>query len=185
MTKRLKLIISAFVLICLVAAFGLGAAYASSNYGTKSDPLVTKSYLDATVSKEIMNSVNSGISTAKGEVQAAVDKSISNYESRIKKVAEAVDSANKSSSGFVLVTLAKGQSLACDAGAELMLRTGSAVSVGSSSPLLMDTTEGVAIAGQGSAVNVNHMYVVSSSGSGVKAESDSALVLVRGGYTLR
>ena len=185
MTKKTKLIFSLCVVICLIAAFGLGAAFASSNYGTKTDPLVTKSYLDTTVSKEVMSSVNSGITAAKSDVQATVDKSIASYESRLKTVADTVNKANKNSASFVTVTLSSGQTLSCDAGAELMLRSGSAVSSGSASPVLLDTTSGMAADGQGIAISANHMYVVSSSGCGVKADSDNVLVLVRGGYTVR
>ena len=86
------------------------------------------------------------------------------------------------SSVFSVVTLSAGQSLQGSVGCELLLRSGSATCVASSAPGLIDSTGGTTLPG-GSAVEPNHLYLVTADGRGIRASTD-VTVLVRGGYTI-
>ena len=49
--------IAVLVLVVAVAAAGIGA-YAASNYGTQSDPLIAQSYLDEVLGPQIERSID-------------------------------------------------------------------------------------------------------------------------------
>ena len=102
MNKKLKTILIAVLLVAVGAGAG---AYAASTYGTQSDPLVAKSYLDNTLTPKLQS-----------EFQTKVDQQSQVLENEIA-------SANKTMN-FAAVSLSKGQTLRCSAGCEVVLRSG-------------------------------------------------------------
>ena len=158
MSTKKKAIIAVSVLLAVLLVAGI-TAVAVTNYGTQNDPLVTLSYLNGTAKTEIMAEVDKAIEEAKSELGA-------------------------SSSEFTVVTLSNGQKLTCSAGTEIMLRVGSAVSAGSSSPTLVDSTTGEAVSNAGTALVKNHMYLVTIKDNGIKATAATTKVLVCGSYTV-
>ncbi|HPE16692.1 MAG TPA: hypothetical protein PK597_07045, partial [Oscillospiraceae bacterium] len=86
-------------------------------------------------------------------------------------------------SGFVLVTLAKGQSVSLSLGGEALLRVGTATCVADSAPGLIDMTDASSIAG-GAALVKNHLYLATIENRAVFATADTVKLLVRGDYAV-
>lgn len=154
--KRLVTVLAAV----LILALGIGVgAYAASNLGTQSNPLVAKSYLDQTVTPQLQQ-----------EFQTKLDEQVRLLESKISSSSSGLD--------FKAITLNNGQSLKASAGCELVLRAGTASAIG----VLSDVTEGKQVA-SGAALSANHLYMALNDGEGLSAGS-SVTVLVRGAYTV-
>jgi len=83
-----------------------------------------------------------------------------------------------------VVNLPKGQKLIADAGAELVLRSGTATAIGSQLGGLADVTAGKDL-GTGQAVPANHLLIVPrTDGRGLAAVTD-CILLVRGPFTIK
>ena len=153
-------ILAVFALLC-VTAF-------AADPGSKKDPLVTLGYLEDVFFGEIMD---------------AVDERI---EERNETITEELAGTSGSSEGgdtFHVVTLTNGQVLVGEIGCEVMLRVGNAVCKSPSAPGLIDETDASTLKGGGS-LQRNHMYMMTIEDRGVKAESETVKILVRGGYTI-
>ena len=144
------------ILIAALAALVLAGvtAYAVTNYGSESDPLITKSYLDSVVQPKLEAELGRQMDEAEQEMQSSTPGE------------------------FTELSLKAGQSLTCTAGSEFLLRSGSAKSVGS----LADTTGGGSVSA-GAAITANHLYMAAENGGGLTA-SANAVVLVSGSYSL-
>jgi len=158
--KKKKIVTVLVAVLILVAGVGVGA-YAASNFGTQADPLVAKSYLDQTVTPKLQ-----------AEFQAKLDEQVQLMEQQIDSSANGLN--------FTAVTLSNGQTLKGSVGCEIILRSGTAVSSGSSG--LSDVTDGKSLA-SGTALTANHLCLVGTQGDGVKASS-AVTLLVRGGYSI-
>ena len=160
MKKKKLLAIIAGVLI-LAVGIGVGA-YAASAFGTQSDPLVAKSYLDNTLTPKLQ-----------AEFQAKLDEQVRQMEEKI------MSATSAAGGNFTTLTLAAGKTLYCQTGCEIILRSGSAAAVSASG--LSDVSAGSAIAG-GSGLSQNHLYLVCADNEGVKATGSAATLMVRGSY---
>lgn len=152
-TGKARIIICALLAFCAVAGI---TAYAVYNYGTKDDPLVTKSYLDEVLTPELM-----------AEFKAQLD----------------AHEAQPDDGTFKVVTLSKGQKITCKVGCEIMLRIGAASASGPDSPVLVDTTSGTTLENGGALVK-NHLYMATIVNNGFTATADNTKVLVSGEYTV-
>ncbi|NLV86866.1 MAG: hypothetical protein GX025_06585 [Clostridiales bacterium] len=155
--KKIALLIVAVLI--LAAGIGVGA-YAASNYGTKDDPLVAKSYLDKTLTPRLQ-----------AEFEARLDSEVKKLEDEI----SGLDVAN-----FKAISLKSGQSLAASSGCEIILRSGSAEVLGEGG--LSDVTAGASLSA-GQAISKDHLLMAATSGDGISATTD-ATVLIRGGYKI-
>ena len=172
-----------FTGLALLAAIMLvsGASIlAAASSGSQNDPLVTLSYLTDVFKPQIVNE----ITKTEQELSKKFDEQIAAYESALQPgqsdlIPDMPDSADK----FSVVTLSKGQSLACSVGVEIMLRIGTATGFGSA-PALVDYTTGSALSA-GSPLETNHMYMVTIEGNGITSTADLVRVLVRGNYTVK
>ena len=135
------------------AAVAVTAAYAA---GGESDPLVTLSYLKNIFTGQVQTMVDETVANSDAQLKNDLDKAISDWDARVKS---AIDSAEtgvgQGSALFKSVSFGKGQSLKCAAGAELVLRSGSAVANAD----LLDQTDGTALT-KGQALKANHLYLV-------------------------
>ena len=111
--KTLKIII-AVLAVLLVAGV---TAYAATNYGSKDDPLITKSYLDEVVIPQMAE-----------EFQKKLD-------------AAAAEIVRSAPGEFTKVDLKSGQTLYCSTGSELLPVFGTLSAVGT----MADTTAGGAV----------------------------------------
>jgi len=167
-----------FVLAVVALVLGLGSpAYATP--GTQSDPFITLSYLTGVFKPQVMNDVKN----TEQEMTKKFNDRIATLESQLKPGGgSSGQAATNTADRFHVVTLSKGQTLACSVGAEIMLRVGTANGVGTA-PALVDYTSGATLA-SGAALAANHMYLVTIEGNGVKATADTVRVLVRGNYRI-
>lgn len=156
--KRIITILAAFVI--LAVGVGVGA-YAASNFGTQSDPLVAKSYLDQTVTPKLQ-----------AQFQAKLDEQVQQMEQQIASTTTGLN--------FTAVSLSSGQTLKGSVGCEIILRSGTALCSGTAG--LSDVTDGKLIS-VGTALTANHLSMVGTDGDGVKA-SAAVTLLVRGGYSI-
>ena len=159
MNKK-KLITALIVVAVLALGIGIGA-FAASNFGTQSDPLVAKSYLDNVLTPSLQT-----------QYQKQLDEQVQKLEQQISGIGSA-DAGN-----FKSVSLASGKTIKANAGCEIILTSGSAAASGS----LSNITSGTIIS-SGGAVSTNHLCIVSADGGGLTA-SGSATLLIRGTYTI-
>ena len=146
-TRKILLIVALAVLLAGITA------YAATKYGTKDDPLITKSYLDSVVQPQLEKELQEQISAAEADLQSSVPGE------------------------FTELSLNAGESVRCSVGSELLLRSGSARALGS----LADTTAGSSVSA-GASLSANHLYLTAEEASGLTAEG-SAVVLVSGSYS--
>ena len=150
------------VLVVAVAVLSAGVgAYAATNYGTQSDPLITLSYLNETLSPSLRGEFDNQLCAAMEKLEQSFTADLAG-----------------ATGTFKVVTLTTGQSLSAAAGCEILYRSGSAASVGA----LVDVSAGSSVSA-GASLTANHLYMASAQGDGVKA-SGSVKVLVRGTCTV-
>ncbi|MDR2530872.1 MAG: hypothetical protein LBC65_04975 [Oscillospiraceae bacterium] len=157
--------IRAFAALAAVAAalftVGIVSLAVTGKPGSADDPLITLSYLNDVVKKQMTEQTNAELT----EKLAALESSL----------AGKLDGFGSNGIAFKLVELTAGQTLTLTAGSEVLLRTGGA-SCGSE---LIDSTDGTTLAPQ-AALTPNHLYVASADVS----ISGTATALVRGAYSL-
>ena len=163
MKNRWALRLAALMLISCLAMTGVSLAVEP---GSASDPLVTLSYLNETFL---------------GQIMTQVDQKIAARNSQL--LQQSGGTGSTSSAEFTVVTLSSGQTLTGDIGCEVMLRIGSASCVSPSNPGLIDETTAAAL-NNGGALAVNHLYMMTIEGRGVKAGAATTKLLVRGSYTI-
>jgi len=169
--KKLKIAAAA-----LCVCFLFTVAYAASA-GSSADPLITLSYLSGTFTKQVESMVDQAVSERKAEMEQSLKNILAGSGGGT--------TATPSGGGvFTVVTLSQGQSLVGSVGCEVMLRIGSAVCVSEDSVGLIDTTSG-GVLGNGQALLVNHLYMVTISPRSVTATSGTVKVLARGPYSIR
>ncbi len=157
MKKRLEMIA---VVLVVALTFTCVGAYAASNLGTKSDPLVTVSYLNKTLQPSMELEFDNAVTAAMSQMEKQFESELSGE--------------------FAVVTVAKGKTMTCSAGCEVLLRSGSATAVGASG--MIDLSAGNSVAA-GKALSANHLYMAPAADSGFTASGD-VTVLVRGTYTI-
>ena len=141
--KTLKWIIAALAVLLLAGV----TAYAATNYGSKDDPLITKSYLDEVVKPEL-----------ESELQSKLDAAASNM-------------LRSAPGEFAKVELQAGQTLRCAAGCQVLPVSGSVSAAGAFS----DTTAGAALAA-GAALPPNHLCLATEDGGVSAAAAATVLV---------
>lgn len=160
--KNKKLLLVLIGVLVLATGIGVGA-YAASAFGTQSDPLVAKSYLDDVLTPKLQS-----------EFESQLDNEVQQLEQQINGVTSTL------SGNYQVVTLSSGQTLQGSIGCEIVLRSGSAAVSGSTG--LSDLTAGNVVA-SGNAVTANHLSVVVGANEGVKA-SGAVTLLVKGVFQI-
>lgn len=207
--KRWMTLTASFLLVFLLVA---GYITVMAQYGSQNDPIVTVSYINDVLSKEIAAKTDEIIKTKTNEYTAGLDaqlkdmaksiddkvamlnndfSSVLSDQTFINKVAEAINAAGgtavasgaASNADFKVVKIAKGKTLTANVGAEFLLRFGSAKCVASGSPGLINISSG-GILENGGAMLANNLYLVTVDGRGFTATAE-ATVLVRGVYTIK
>ncbi|MBR5381885.1 MAG: hypothetical protein IK136_04620 [Oscillospiraceae bacterium] len=177
MKKKKRLFTVLGVVLGVVFVAGVTWAVAATNYGSSTDPLVTLSYLEQTVKPGIKSELDSSIEAAREELKADFDEALASAQTGGQTGVVSPDA-------FAPVTLSSRQVIRCTAGAEILVRSGSATAYGGVSPRLTDETDGTAVDAAGAALANDHMYLVPADGNGLRAASDSVTLLVRGGYAV-
>ena len=180
LTRLVTLLLAAFtVLTVTVMAAGVGSS---------DDPLVTLSYLNETFLPQVLRAVDEKITERNTQLADALSDQIRTDAAAFERKYGAVSGGTGEMSGtvdsFVVVTLAKDQTLCGDVGCELLLRTGSAICVANSSPGLIDETTAGTIY-NGDALAKNHLYMITVTERCVRATADNTKILVRGTYAVQ
>lgn len=155
------------VVVMIFGAMNMTVSVAAEP-GSDQDPLVTLSYLNDTFLKTILEKVDQKIAARNTEIVKQLGGQTSGAEA-----------ANT----FTVVTLTQGQILTGDIGCEVMLRVGTAACVSPSAPGLIDETSAGTL-NNGSALEKNHLYMMTIEGRGVQATAATTKLLVRGTYTV-
>lgn len=158
MKKKVQLL-AMFIVVALV--FTAVGAYAAGNYGSQSDPLITMSYLSKTLQPTMESDFNNAVTAAMTQLEQQ-------FESEL-------------TGAFKPVSVENGKTMSCNAGCEVLFRSGSAKAVGSAG--MLDVTAGKTVS-NGGAMTQNHLYMAPENGSGFKT-SNAVTVLVRGTYTIQ
>lgn len=156
MKTRLTKFKIAAIILCLALSFSVVLA----EPGTSDDPLISESYISNVLMPKIQQYVESRIAevNAGGTIEA--------------------------SERFEVVEAKSGQEIICSAGAELILRMGSAQVVATEKGGLADTTAGYDLA-DGEAMPSNHLLIVPvADGRGIRA-NNSIIVMIKGSYTIK
>lgn len=163
----------------------MGAALATGQQGSQSDPLVTLSYLTEKAEPSILAQVDAKLAQQQSDLTAKLNQVADSY---IRQVEDRLNSGGSiaspsgAASAYIVVNLAQGQELVGTAACEFLLRSGSAVCVSSSAPGLIDMTAGTALSSGGALVQ-NHLYLGTIDGRGVRAAT-AVTLMVRGDYMI-
>lgn len=167
------------VLLCAAIVLTSGAALAATG-GSKSDPLITLSYLKEKVIPDILDQFDEEIRDVNKDLQSDLADQIDEYEEEMEALLE---SGSVGSDTYELVTLTSGQTLALDVGCEVMLRVGSATVNAATAPALIDVSTGGTV-NAGTSLTKNHLYMATISDRTLTPTADTVKLLVRGGYTV-
>jgi len=171
-------IITGIVFVAAAVLISGASILAFASPGTESDPFITRSYLKEEFTPLFMNEVKA----IEQEMTKKFDARIAELEAQLQSGGGSGQPAQGDAEKFHVVTLRRNQTLTCTAGAEIMLRIGTANGLGSA-PALVNYTSGGTLAA-GSALTANHMYLVTIDGNGLKATADTVRVLIRGTYKI-
>ncbi len=164
--KNLKKSALIFVLIITILTFGVSADEA---YSSKTDPLVSLSYVNDVLGPQIMAQV------------------LEKIESEYVKISDITDMM---SGELTLITLSKGDTLMSKGVCEIVLLSGNATSlITASSNIeagqgLIDVTDGTVVT-NGALIKANHKIVIpKADGRGIIVTGDTITLIVRGAYTI-
>lgn len=153
--------------------------------GDRDDPLITLSYLTETAIPGFLKDVENNTKKEIKTIEDDVEDLIADYEKEMKKLVDAVEGGSGTvSPSYVLVTLAKGQTLLPSIGSEMLLREGTVTVESTTAPALIDTTTGGDV-GSGTSLEKNHLYMASSLDRILTATTEGVKILVRGEHTIR
>lgn len=168
------------------SALILGGLLLGAAQGTQTDPLVSLSYINNVTTPAILKQVDSRLDAREKALTDKLDAAIAKFTQDMEKLAGSSGGQTGStgaSAVFVVVTVPAGKQLVGGVGTEFMLRGGAAACVAASAPGIIDSTGGATLAA-GGALQMNHLYLSTADGRGLKATSQ-ATVLVRGSYTIQ
>lgn len=149
--------------------------------GSKSDPLVTLSYLEDTVLNDILEQVTKNTKKVRTELEKDFAQQIEDYQAEAEELAQSGGSTGSDS--YVLVTLTAGQTMQLEVGCELMLRVGTATVNAGTSPALIDIATGGSI-DSGASLVKNHLYMATIPDRTLTPTAETVKLLVRGGYSV-
>ncbi|SMC45556.1 hypothetical protein [Papillibacter cinnamivorans] len=173
---------AAVLVVATLAGFGVLAAES----GSQTDPLITLSYLTDTLTPGILQQTDAKITSNNTLLTSALTEQINAFTQQMDTKIAAVQTGGQTpgtSSTYAVVSLNSGQTLTGTIGTEIMLRVGTAACVASSSPGLIDMTDGSTL-NNGASLVKNHLYMATIENRGIKATA-AVKVLVRGTYTVK
>lgn len=142
--------------VALVVTALTGAVAYAAEAGTAEDPLVTLSYMTTTFKQELTSLFQGMLDDSASSLEDTMDSQLAALE---QSLASADAAAPAEDTAWQTITLT-GQSLDVDAGAQLLLISGTAAFSGG---YVVDSTDGTASAGM--TMHEDHLYVVSAAGT--------------------
>ena len=177
MKNQLRVVLTAAAALLVLAAAVLAAGEYSGPAGSENDPLVTMSYINDVFTPYVQRFF-------KEEMTAQTDSLRESLEERVVALEEACREADTADAGlsFREIRLDSGRELYCEAGTELLLRSGSAFATAEQTVGMVDTSGGTDPV-RGEYLKKNHMYLVTEDGCGVCADGDIT-ILIRGSFEI-
>lgn len=177
--KKQKKSTSTLLRLALLAVVSLGVgSVALATGGTSTDPLITLSYLQETVLPALTAEGKTQGEVAVAAAEAKLDSAIAELKADLQSTG-----VGNSSAGFSLLTLSQGQSIKLDLGTQLVLRIGSATVTATSTPALVNLTQGTSIL-SGTSLTVNQLYLSTITDRSITATADTVKLMISGGYEL-
>jgi len=202
MKKQVNLLIAC---VLFFSAVLIANAASSAQPGSEFDPLVTKSYVDEQIQK-LSEKIGSGKSTggSSSSKTGSVDEQvISNLRTDVRDLTnliidaytkiqslekqnlELIQKMQALESGFTVVEASKGQAVLLGAGSEAIVRSGETTAMTGMYGGLADVTSGIDLK-TGDVVPNQHLLISArDDGRGIKIESDTAYMLIRGSYSVQ
>lgn len=174
---------SIFILSIIIVALTGVIKATTGEAGSENDPLVTKSYVDKLISQLKSNGTSTGTTidttALKNELEQYINQKLATQQQNTGQ--------NQATSNieFVAIELSANAKLICKAGAEVILRSGSAVAIDNATgDGLSDITDGKNISNN-IVVEKNHLLIIpKTDGRGIKATTKS-WVMVKGKYEIK
>lgn len=166
-----------FIIFLCGFSFLLCAISIAANPGSSSDPLISLSYFNDKIEElkeTLLSSLSETLSTKFNEFE----------KESAKKLEELKKQETSSDSTFELITLGENETILCEAGAEIIVRSGRSIIVTSESSTggISDLTLGKDLV-NGEQISNNHLLIVpKGDGRGIKATITGA-VMIKGKYT--
>ncbi len=176
---------------------GMGIMFASaagSQPGSEMDPLVTKSYVDQRIAAitgqtSIATPTGGPAVPVDSEAVAQLQTDVGELTHFIIDALTGIDSLkarmNAMDSGFIAVEVPAGKTVLLSGGAEIIVRSGKATTIQGTYGGLADVTSGADLKA-GAAVANQHLLISSrTDGRGLQFKTQTAYLLIRGGYTVK
>lgn len=163
---------TAIMVAGLVVTLG---SIAMANSGGAADPLVSLSYLDEVFTPTMEMEAIDQAEMAVGRAEYNINQDIAALKS---------DLSNSNVSGaseFLVVTLAKGEKITLDSGAQAVLRVGASTVSAPASPALLNLSQGTSLLNGGNLV-INQLYLAVEGNRILTASEDVVKIMVSGGF---
>lgn len=170
--KKLK-VIKIYLIVFIVTFFTVNIAMAVDNSTIdENDPIVTQSYVELRVEQ------------VKDYFEQKI-KIISDNVDVIKKDILDIQSKQSVANIFEPITLKKNNKIIGGAGTEIVLRTGSSKAVTTTEGGILDITSGLDIQNGKDIIKQHLLIIPRNDGRGLIITSDSAVVMIKGSYTVQ
>ena len=200
--------IYALTSLLIVGLFVVGAVSVMAEYGDSNDPLITKSYIDSVLTRDVEQMIDNAIADKKTVIDNYVSNAMTAHKAEIDKKIASINTGNINISqsmvdsiandvvaqikkdgisvgtSWEVVQIPAGKSLVGQVGTEILLRIGSAKVYSTGSVGIVNLSAG-GMTNPGAAVVANNLYLVSIADRGVTAGANGATVLVSGSYTIK
>ena len=162
------------IMLTLTLTFGGGFLALAAEPGSDGDPLISLSYFDSKI-KELKKEITETLSKDLNEKFEKTEKQIENSLDEIK------ENGVSSPSTFEVVNVAENETLICDAGTEIIVRSGKFTAVGGTTGGVSDVTAGKDLVTDEVIVN-NHLLIIpKNDGRGITSKIAGA-VMIKGNY---
>ena len=199
--------IYALTSLLIVGLFVVGAVSVMAEYGDSNDPLITKSYIDSVLTRDVEQMIDNAIADKKTVIDNYVSNAMTAHKAEIDKKIASINTGNINISqsmvdsianevvaqikkdgisvgtSWEVVQIPAGKSLVGQVGTEIVPRIGSAKVYSTGSVGIVNLSAG-GMTNPGAAVGANNLYLVSLADRGVTAGANGATVLVSGSYVI-
>ena len=200
--------IYALTSLLIVGLFVVGAVSVMAEYGDSNDPLITKSYIDSVLTRDVEQMIDNAIADKKTVIDSYVSNAMTAHKAGIDKKIASINTGNINISqsmvdsianevvaqikkdgisvgtSWEVVQIPAGKSLVGQVGTEIVPRIGSAKVYSTGSVGIVNLSAG-GMTNPGAAVVANNLYLVSIADRGVTAGANGATVLVSGSYVIK
>lgn len=184
------------VMVAVLMVAGLGVI--AAEYGSQSDPLITLSYIEEVLLPDTKEEVDEQIQEAlkdyedllgdqTKDVEKYIDKKLRSFaagdvdDALIAEIATAIvqqmDASIPANAPWAVVDVPAGYTVACEAGVQVILRSGQASCDGA----LVDLSDGETLTSGN--LTANHLYTADAQGRTLT--SQGCTLLIAGSYTVR